>query len=187
MKRRSSFSRAVVGLAAIVSVYSWSTTAAAAEEKQNRGPAKAMNVEHRHHQPDPKPPPGPSLYERLGGINNVAVLIDDVIERSYVNEVLKANPRIEEAHKRFPKPVYKFNATALAGMVMGGPQKYTGRSLKEAHQHLMATEREWQALLAIFRDSMNSFKVPPKEQDEVLAIIESTKGDIVLSSKSARK
>lgn len=124
----------------------------------------------------------PTLYERVGGINNVAVLIDDVIERSYVDPVLHANPKIAEAHKRFPKPVYKFNATALACQVMGGPQKYTGRTIKEAHQHLNITEKEWNALIKIFRDSMNDFKVPQKEQGEIIGIIESTKGDVVLSS-----
>lgn len=124
----------------------------------------------------------PSLYDRVGGINNIAVLIDDVIERSYVDPVLHANPKIAEAHKRFPKAVYKFNATALACQVMGGPQKYTGRTLKEAHQHLKINEKEWDALKAIFRESMNSYKVPEKEQAEIIGIIESTKGDVVAAS-----
>ncbi len=186
MKGQRSFSQAVLGLAAIACVSSWSTAAGAAEEKQNRAPAKAANAERRH-PPDAKAPQGPSLYERLGGLNNIAPLVEDVVDRSYVSEVFKANPRVEEAHKRFPKAAYKFNATALACMVMGGPQKYTGRSLKEAHQHLMATEKEWQELIKIFRDSMNSFKVPAKEQEEVLAIIESTKGDVVPPAKAAAK
>lgn len=124
----------------------------------------------------------PSLYDRLGGIYNIAPLIDDVIERSYVDPILSANPKIHEAHKHFPKTVYKFNATALACMVTGGPQKYTGRTMKEAHQHLEISDKEWNALIAIFRDSMDSFKVPAKEQNEIIAIIESTKGDIVLTS-----
>ncbi len=127
-------------------------------------------------------PPSPSLYQRLGGINNIAVLVDDVIERSYVDPVFAANPRIHEAHKHFPKAVYKYNATALACQVMGGPQVYTGRSLKAAHQHLKVTQTEWQALIRIFRDSMNTFKVPAKEQDEIIAIIDSTKDEIIVTS-----
>ena len=158
MKRERLFKRLVLALAVLFAAVLWSVSAGAAEEK----PAK-----------------GPSLYERVGGVNNIAVLIDDVIERSYVDEVFKANPRIEEAHKRYPKAAYKFNATALACMVMGGPQKYTGRSLKDAHQHLLVTEKEWNELKVIFRDSMDSFKVPLKEQDEIIGIIESTKGDIL--------
>ena len=121
----------------------------------------------------------PSLYERLGGVNAIAVVIDDVIDRSYEDPVFHANPKIAAAHKRFPKPVYKYNATSLACQVMGGPQKYTGRTIKEAHQHLDITEKEWKELIKIFRDSMTSFKVPKKEQNEVIAILESTKGDVV--------
>jgi len=158
MKRERLFKRFVLVLTALFAAALWSVSAGAAEEK---------------------PVKGPSLYERVGGINNIAVLIDDVIERSYVDEVFRANPNIEEAHKRYPKAAYKFNATALACMVMGGPQKYTGRSMKDAHQHLLVNEKEWNELKVIFRDSMNSFKVPQKEQNEILGIIESTKGDIL--------
>jgi hemoglobin len=161
MKRERLFKRLVLVLAIGFAAALLSVSAGAADEK-----------------PVPK---GPSLYERLGGVNNIAVLIDDVIERSYVDEVFKANPNIEEAHKRYPKAAYKFNATALACMVMGGPQKYTGRSLKDAHQHLLITEKEWNELKVIFRDSMNSFKVPLKEQDEIIGIIESTKGDVLVA------
>lgn len=122
----------------------------------------------------------PTLYERVGGINNIAPLVDDVIERSYVDPVFEANPRIHAAHQRFPKAVYKYNATALACQVFGGPQVYTGRSLKEAHQHLKVGEKEWQALMSIFHESMTSFKVPAREQEEIMAILNSTKGDIVV-------
>jgi hypothetical protein len=49
-------------------------------------------------------------------------------------------------------------------------------------------EREWQGLLTIFHDSLNNFKVPEKEQNDILGIIESTKGDIVVPpSKTAAK
>ncbi|MEJ2157275.1 MAG: group 1 truncated hemoglobin [Desulfobacteraceae bacterium] len=127
-----------------------------------------------------KPAPvQPSLYERLGGVNNIAVVIDDVIERAYVDPVFAANPKIHAAHQRFPKAAYKYNATALACQVMGGPQVYTGRSLKEAHQHLGIIEKEWTALIKIFHDSMDSFKVPAKEQAEIIAILEASKADVM--------
>ena len=159
MKKESMYRKVCLALAAVLLVPLWVASASCAEQK-----------------PAPK---DPSLYERVGGINNIAVLIDDVIERSYVDEVFKANPMIEEAHKRYPKAAYKYNATSLACMVMGGPQKYTGRSLKDAHQHLRVTEKEWQELIKIFQDSMNSFNLPQKEQNEILGIIESTKGDVL--------
>jgi hemoglobin len=135
-----------------------------------------------HQQQKPATAAEPTLYERLGGAANIAIVVDDVIERAYVDPVFVAHPKIHAAHMRFPKAVYKFNATNLACHVFGGPHVYTGRSLKDAHWHLQITEPEWQALIRIFKDSMTSFKVPQKEQNEVLAIIESTKGDIVHSA-----
>jgi len=138
-------------------------------------------------QPAAQKPAGPSLYERVGGVNGMAMLMDDVIDRAYVDPVFVANRSIHQAHMRFPKPIYKYHATALACMAAGGPCKYTGRSPKEAHQHLQITEVEWQALIKIFHDSMDSFKVPPKEQAEVIAILESAKGDVVVPAKSASR
>jgi hemoglobin len=132
-----------------------------------------------HQKQKPTTAAEPTLYERLGGAANIAIVVDDIIERAYVDPVFVAHPKIHAAHQRFPKAVYKFNATCLACQAFGGPHVYTGRSLKDAHWHLQITETEWQALIRIFRDSMTSFSVPAKEQSEVLAIIESTKGDIV--------
>jgi hemoglobin len=138
----------------------------------------ACGCSHQNQKPAPAAA-APTLYERLGGASNIAMVVDDVIDRAYADPVFVANPRIHAAHMHFPKPVYKFNATCLACQVFGGPQVYTGRSLKDAHWHLQITDTEWQELIKIFRDSMTGFKVPAKEQGEVLAIIESTKGDIV--------
>jgi hemoglobin len=132
-----------------------------------------------HQTQKPAPAATPTLYERLGGAPSIAMVVDDIIERAYVDPVFVANPKIHAAHMRFPKPIYKFNATCLACQAFGGPKIYMGRTLKDAHWHLNINETEWQELIKIFRDSMTSFKVPAKEQGEVLAIIESTKGDIV--------
>jgi hemoglobin len=120
-----------------------------------------------------------SLYDRLGGAYSIAALVDDFIERLLVNEVLNANPAIKEARDRVPKAGLKFRVTALVSQVTGGPEKYAGRSMKEAHAHLHITEAEWQAMLADFKKSLARFKVPEPEQKELIAIVESTKKDIV--------
>lgn len=134
-----------------------------------------------------KPVAVPSLYERLGGVDNIAVVVDDIIERGYSNETLHANPAIAEAHSRFPKAAYKFKVTLLACQMTGGPYKYLGRTMKEAHQHLNVTEKEWTELISIIRASLNRYKVPRKEQDELIAGIESTKGEIVIPAAASVK
>jgi hemoglobin len=126
----------------------------------------------------------PSLYERLGGTYSIATVVDDFIERLLVNATLNANPAINEARKRVPKAGLKFHVTALVCEVSGGPCKYSGRTMKDSHQHLNITQAEWEAMVADFKATLDKFKVPPREQQELIAIVASTRNDIVRSSSS---
>jgi hemoglobin len=55
--------------------------------------------------------------------------------------------------------------------------------MKESHVHLNISEVEWQAMMADFRESLYKFNVPKGEQQEFIALLESTKGDIVVAAK----
>ncbi len=121
-----------------------------------------------------------SLYERLGGAYPISVVVDRFIELLLVNDVLNANPAIRAARDRVPAAGLKFHVTALVCQQTGGPCKYTGRGMKDSHAHLHIGEKEWQAMLADFRRVLNNFGVPAKEQQELIAIVESTKKDIVI-------
>src|SRR5262249_41023465 len=109
----------------------------------------------------------PSLYERLGGAYPIAVVVDDFIERLLVNETLNANPPIREARARVPKAGLKFQVAPLVCQATGGPCQYTGRSMKAAHAHLDIDEKQWRAMLADFRTTLDKFKVPAAEQNEL--------------------
>jgi len=133
--------------------------------------------------PDPKPSEKKTLYERLGGVHVIAAIVDDVFQQTAMDEVLGANPKIVAATQRVPEAGAKFQVTALVCQSTGGPQKYVGRSLKEAHHDLNISEREWQAFLGDLKKSLDKFKVPEKEQKEMLANVESKKKDIVTAGK----
>jgi hemoglobin len=60
--------------------------------------------------------------------------------------------------------------------------KYSGRSMKESHDHLNINEGQWQAMVTDFHRTLEKFKVPAKEQDELITIVGSTKNDIVKAS-----
>ena len=134
-----------------------------------------------------QPPQGEkSLYERLGGVYSIATVVDDFIERLLANDILNANPAIKEARDRVPKAGLKFRVTELVCQVTGGPEQYHGRSMKEAHKHLNITEKEWDAMVADFKKTLDKFKVPDSEQKELFAIVGSTKPDIVISSTTPK-
>jgi hemoglobin len=120
-----------------------------------------------------------SLYERLGGVYSIATVVDDFIERLLVNDTLNTNPAIKEARTRVPKAGLKFHVTAMVCAATGGPCKYTGRTMKESHAKLNINEAQWQAMVVDFRKSLDTFKVPAREQEELVTVVGSTKADIV--------
>jgi hemoglobin len=125
-------------------------------------------------------PATPSLHDRLGGVYAIAAVVDDFIERLLVNKTLNANPRINEARARVPKQGLKYHVTAFVCHATGGSCVYTGRDMKPAHAHLNITEKEWRAMVADFRKTLDKFKVPKKEQAELIALVGTTKPDIVV-------
>jgi hemoglobin len=121
-----------------------------------------------------------SLYERLGGAYPISAVVDTFIDLLLVNDTLNANPAIKAARDRIPAAGLKFHVATLVCQTTGGPCQYTGRAMKPAHAHLNISEKEWQAMLADFRRALNNYRVPAKEQQELVAIVESTKKDIVV-------
>jgi hemoglobin len=121
-----------------------------------------------------------TLYNRLGGVYHIAAIVDDLVDRLMDNAALNANPAIDEAHHRLPKAGFKYLVTEMVCWATGGPQQYTGKNMRESHEHLNITADEWQVFLNDLQSSLNRFQVPPAEQSELFAIVETTKSDIVL-------
>ena len=121
----------------------------------------------------------PSLYDRLGGVYAIATVVDDFVDRVMNDPRLNANPLVFEAHHKVAPPGFKYLVTEQVCEATGGPQRYTGRTMRDSHAHLKITESEWQAFLDDFRQTLDKFQVPAAECAELVAIVESTKGEIV--------
>lgn len=123
----------------------------------------------------------PTLYQRLGGVYSIATVVDDFIDRIMIDPRLNANPLVDEAHHRVGKAGFKYLVTEMVCWATGGPQRYSGRGMGESHKHLKITAEEWKAFLDDFQQTLDAFKVPEAEQKELFAIVESTRGDIVVA------
>ena len=121
-----------------------------------------------------------TLYDRLGGIYAIATVVDAFIDRVMADPRLNANPRVDEAHHRVAPAGFKYLVTEMVGWATGGPQHYSGRSMEEMHKHLLITPQEWQAFLDDFQQTLDKFNVPQAEQEELVAIVESTREAIVI-------
>jgi hemoglobin len=125
-----------------------------------------------------------SLYDRLGGIYNIATVVDDFIDRLMVDDRLNANPRVDEAHHRVLPPGFKYLVTEQVGEATGGPQRYTGRSMGDSHRDLLITAEEWDACIDDLNQTFDKFQVPQQERSELLAIIDSTRDAIVVGVRA---
>ena len=125
-----------------------------------------------------------SLYDRLGGLAPISVVVGDFIDAIVPDAVLNANPSIDAARKRVPAAYLKYHVTALVCQATGGPCQYQGCAMKESHAHLNITESEWGRMVTIFKGVLAKHGVPATETQDLLDIVGSTKGDIVASGKS---
>lgn len=124
-----------------------------------------------------------SLYDRLGGLAPISVVVSDFLDVLVPDPVLNANPAVDAARRRVPAPYLKYQVTALVCQATGGPCQYQGRGMKEAHAHLNITEKEWDRMVTLFKEVLAKHNVPAKETEELLEIVDSTKADIVVSSR----
>jgi len=123
----------------------------------------------------------PSLYDRLGGVYNIAPVVDDLIDRIMVDQRLNANPRVDEAHHRVSAAGFKYFVTEMLCEAAGGPQHYSGRPMGGSHRHLMITEEEWLIFMDDPQQTLDKFGVPQPEQNDIKAIVESTHEAIVVA------
>lgn len=121
-----------------------------------------------------------TLYERLGGLKGITVVVDDFINRLVANKTLNKNPAIKAGRKSSPAPYLKFQVSQLVCELSGGPCKYTGKAMKESHAHLNISEKEWKVMAAEFKKSLDKFKVPAAEQTALFEMVGKTKSDIVV-------
>jgi hemoglobin len=120
-----------------------------------------------------------SLYERLGGVFAIATVVDAFIDRVMDDDRLNRNPAVNEAHHRVPRAGFRYLVTEQVCEAAGGPQRYTGRPMKDSHSHLKITPQEWLFFLDDLRITLNQFNVPEVEQAELFAVVEGTRNDIV--------
>ena len=117
-----------------------------------------------------------SLYTRLGGYDALAAVTQDFIGRLATDPSLaKFFTGLNDNSKaRVESHVIDFLCKAT-----GGPCIYTGQDMKTAHTGLHITEADWNASAAHLTETLNKFKVPAKEQSEVMAAIGGLKSQIV--------
>jgi hemoglobin len=119
---------------------------------------------------------GKTLYARLGGYDAIAAVSENLVSRLMADPLLGRfwAHRGEDGLRRELQLLVDFLCH-----VAGGPMYYTGRDMKTSHRGMRITEADWSAFMTHVDATMDHFKVPATERAEVVAFVQSTKGDMV--------
>ena len=123
--------------------------------------------------------PDQTLYERLGGVNAIAMVVDRFSDAIVKNAKLNVNPALKEWNQTGELAGLKFMRTLWLCQAAGGPFEYTGKSMAEAHKDLHIKSEEFDEVGAEISKALDHFKVPEREKQEVLAAIGSKKAEVV--------
>jgi hemoglobin len=131
-----------------------------------------------------------SLYERLGGAFAIAAVVDRFSDALIGNPKVgqgSQNPRLREWHTSSLDrlPGLKFMRTLWVCNVAGGPFQFTATrpgstvlGLEEAHRELRISPEEFDEVAAELARTLDSFGIPQREKDEVLAAFAAHKGEV---------
>lgn len=119
-----------------------------------------------------------SLYERLGGVNAIAMVVDRFSDKIVENRKLNGNQNLEEWNGKGQLAGLKFMRTLWISAAAGGPFQYTGKDMHEAHKDLHITPEEFDEVGAEISRALDHFGVPEREKQELLAAVVAHKGEV---------
>jgi hemoglobin len=132
-----------------------------------------------------------TLFDRLGGDPGISNIVADFVVRAM------EDPRVNWERAGIERgllrrvPVVDWEPTAeniailtkhiaqFLALASGGPARYDGRELETTHADMRITNPEFDAVIGDLKATLDKLKVPSREQKELLAIVESTRPQIV--------
>jgi hemoglobin len=117
-----------------------------------------------------------TLYERVGGYDALAKVVDDFVGRLVMDKQFE---KFFVGHAEDSKKRIRQHILDLFCEKTGGPCIYTGREMRTSHAGLGITNADWDAAAKHLVASLDKFKVPEKEKGQILTFMTSLKKDIV--------
>ncbi|MCU1415181.1 MAG: group 1 hemoglobin [Microbacteriaceae bacterium] len=114
-----------------------------------------------------------TLYEQLGGEAGIATVVEDFYARLVADDLLA--PWFEGADD----DRIRFHLRAYLAVALGGPEGYTGRSMRQAHAGLKITGTAFATALDRLADSLRAAGAEEASVTRVVAIVGSLKPVVV--------
>lgn len=117
-----------------------------------------------------------SLYTRLGGYEAISAVVNEFAGKLFTDRRVGSFFKGMGTDTR--KSFIQKNINLVCN-VTGGPCKVISRPAKTVHRGLGITEADFNVVVGHLVSTLDKFKVPAKEKQELLSIIGTLKPDIV--------
>lgn len=114
-----------------------------------------------------------SLYERLGGKAAITAVVDEFVAR------VAADKRINMFFAHTDIAHLKMQLVEQICEASGGPCKYMGKSMKDAHRGMGVSGADFNALVEDLVGALDKFKVGKTEKEQLLGALGPMQKDIV--------
>ncbi len=159
----------------------WMCALGACGAKKPQEPLTPTVVADAGAPPAPEPEPAPkTLYDRLGGKEGVAAVVESLVK--YV----ATDPQLKKVFAKTTGPkldAFKKNLADQLCEATDGGCKYQGKEMKAAHTGMGITEAQWDKFVSMLTAALNEQKVADNEQSELLAKLAPMKDLIVAAKK----
>jgi hemoglobin len=122
-----------------------------------------------------------TLYKRLGGYDAISAVVNEFADRLFSDKKLD---RFFGALSTDSQDRFKELNTSLVCSATGGPCSYLGRAMTTAHQGMGVADVNFDVVASHLVATLDKFKVPTAEKEELLGIIGSMRGQVVEQKKS---
>jgi hemoglobin len=125
--------------------------------------------------------PGSSLYQRIGHAGGLLWLVNTLYLRVLADPLLMSYfKHLDDQDRQW----LRWHMLTLLAVVTGGPSKYAGRDLHEAHADLHITEDAFNQVVWHLQAMLQELQVQQEDQQAILAAVQARRDEVVTFEES---
>jgi hemoglobin len=123
-----------------------------------------------------------SLYQRIGHAGGLLWLVNTLYLRVLADPLLMSYfKHMDDQDRQW----LRWHMLTLLAVVTGGPSKYEGRDLHEAHADLHITEKAFDQVVWHLQATLQELEIQQEDQRAILAAVQARRDEVVTFEESS--
>ena len=114
-----------------------------------------------------------TLFNRIGGMTAVNAAVGIFYEKALQDD------RINHFFRHIDMEKQSGKLKAFMAYAFGAPMNYSGKNMRDAHQHMHLTEEHFHVVAGHLIETLQELNVSQPLIDEVVAVVLTTKNDVL--------